>query len=240
MIVRRTPSGSRHVTQADHARFGADLLRLFRLPELAGHPRRELLLRAIGEHDNGWWEADAAPYRAADGRAALDFRDVPGEARREIWRRGIERFADESPHLAALVATHALRLSERFRDEPAWSEFRTGARARRDELLQGAGVELAAAAADDYWLELADGLSLAVCTGETGLFALPGWQIALRERSPEGEVELGVAPFPLAGATRFELSCRVLAPGRYESDAAFGFALATTPWQRLGVRCAPL
>ena len=72
MIVTAAPPGSRLVTQADHARLAADLLRLFRLPELLEHPRRELLLRAIAEHDNGWWEADAAPrLLAAVGR--LDF-----------------------------------------------------------------------------------------------------------------------------------------------------------------------
>ena len=61
MIVTTAPPGSRLVTQSDHARLAADLLRLFRLPELLEHPRRELLLRAIAEHDNGWWETDAAP-----------------------------------------------------------------------------------------------------------------------------------------------------------------------------------
>ena len=81
MIVTRTPSGSRLVTQADHARLAGDILRLVRLPELVEHPRRELLLRAVREHDNGWWEADSAPRLAASGSTALDFRDFPGDLR---------------------------------------------------------------------------------------------------------------------------------------------------------------
>ena len=39
MIVTTAPPGSRLVTQSDHARLAADLLRLFRLPELLEHPR---------------------------------------------------------------------------------------------------------------------------------------------------------------------------------------------------------
>ena len=76
MIVTTAPPGSRLVTQSDHARLAADLLRLFRVPELVEHPRRELLLRAVAEHDNGWWEADAAPRLDAKRVSALDFRDV--------------------------------------------------------------------------------------------------------------------------------------------------------------------
>lgn len=244
MIVRSTPQGALHVTQADHARFAADLLRLFRLPELLANPRRDLLLRAVAEHDNGWWEADSAPRLAAGGDSALDFRDFPAGPRQEIWLRGVERFASESPYLAALLATHVLRLSERFQDDPSWSDFRAVVGARREELLAAAGGSPVGLAADDRWLALADALSLAVCADEAGLLEIPGWRLELQEppRASGGGVTLvaGLEPFPLAGATVFELSGRRLAAERFDSAAMLGVALATSPWVRLRVRFTPL
>ena len=52
----------RVITQPDHARFAAELLSLWRADGLPEHPRREQLLFAVREHDNGWREADAAPW----------------------------------------------------------------------------------------------------------------------------------------------------------------------------------
>ena len=141
MIVLAAKDGVRLVTQADHARFAADLLRLFRVEEVARHPRRELLLRAVAEHDNGWWEADAAPRWDPATRCALDFRLLPTEERQEIWQRGVERFAGESPYLAALIATHALRLLQRWRPEPTWEDFGRALALRRDEWLVAAGED---------------------------------------------------------------------------------------------------
>ncbi len=264
MIVTPLPGGSRIVTQADHARFAGDLLRLFRLDELVDHPRRELLLRAVAEHDNGWWEADAAPRLDEATGAVLDFRQFPAGLRQEIWQRGVERFASESPYLSALLAAHALRLSERLREDPAWTSFRLEIAARRDELLDLAGEDSAALNDDDRWLAFADSLSLAVCTGDVGFAEIPGWRLALPEAQSAGgagragtgggggsgssegggrggqAMDVGLAPFPFAGATVFELSCRELAAERFPSSPTLGLALALSPWRRLRVRMIPL
>ena len=240
MIVTRTPSGSRLVTQADHARLAGDILRLVRLPELVEHPRRELLLRAVREHDNGWWEADSAPRLAASGSTALDFRDFPGDLRQEIWRRGVERFAADSPYLAALLSAHSLRLLRRFGGEPSWAAFRAELAERQQELLEAAGGSLDEVAADDPWMELADGLSLAACTGEAAFVEVPGWQARV-ELLGDGEdarerVELRLQPFPFAGSTTFDLPFRSLAEARFDSDSALGVAVVCSPWRRLQVR----
>lgn len=243
MIVRPTPQGALHVTQADHARFAAELLRLFRLPELVAHPRRDLLLRAVAEHDNGWWEADSAPRLAASGDCALDFRALPAGPRQEIWRRGVERFASETPYLAALLATHILRLSGSLQADPAWQEFRTAIRVRCEELLAAAGAISADLADDDGWLGLADALSLAVCAGDAGLLDRPGWRLELREPAGDGEglsLVAGLQPFPFAGSTVFEFSGRRLSAVGFPTAAALGVALATAPWERLRIRFTPL
>lgn len=243
MIVCTDARGSRYVTQADHARFAADLLRLFRLPELVGHPRREALLRAIAEHDNGWWEADAAPRLAAGGGAALDFRAFPADLRQEIWHRGVERFATESPYLAALAATHALRLSRRWQDDPEWTGFRRALAGRLEELLEASGESASALAEDDRWMALADELSLAISAGDRAMVTCPGWRLELQEPpgGTPGEELMSVAlePFPLAGVTVFELSYRWLATEAFPTSAALGLALATAPWRRRRVRLTP-
>lgn len=249
MIVCSTAQGFRHVTQADHARFAADLLGLFRVPELVGHRRREALLRAVADHDNGWWEADAAPRLAASRTSALDFRAIPADLRQEIWQRGVERFAAEEPYVAALLAGHALRLSRHWEEDPSWASFRAALSARRDELLAAAGEVAAEVAADDGWLALADALSLAVCAGEPAFVDLPGWRLELRA-SPGGThadladggtdgLAVALEPFPFAGATAFELSCRWLPGETFDSAAALGVALATSPWRRLRARFVP-
>ncbi len=249
MIVCSTAQGFRHVTQADHARFAADLLALFRVPELVDHRRRDALLRAVAGHDNGWWEADAAPRLAASGASALDFRAFPADLRQEIWERGVERFAAEEPYVAALLAGHALRLSRHWEKDASWASFRAALGARRDELLAAAGEFAAAVAADDRWLALADALSLAVCAGEPAVVDLPGWRLAFRAAEGGGHGDpaeggadgLAVAldPFPFAGATAFELSCRWLPGENLDSAAALGVALATSPWRRLRARFVP-
>ncbi len=247
MIVTTAPSGSRLVTQSDHARLAADLLRLFRLPELLEHPRRELLLRAVAEHDNGWWEADAAPRLDAKGATALDFRDLATDLRQEIWRRGVERFATESPYLAALLATHCLRLLRPWAADPSWQSFRAQILERRQELLAAAGESPDALELDDPWLALADRLSLAVCTGDAAWVDLAQWRLEVADRKddvagPPGHepIEVALQPFPFAGITAFELSCRFLAPGPFDSAAGFAVALAASPWRRIRVRIRPL
>jgi hypothetical protein len=235
------------VTQADHARLASELLGLLRLPELVDHPRRALLLRAVAEHDNGWWEVDAAPRLAATGSGPLDFRAAPAPLRQEVWKRGVERFAGDSPALAAMVARHALRLLvPRFGGDAEWSRFLTDLQDRHLELLAAAAAELdrpaeeleVELAALDGWLALADQLALAAATGDGALVHRPGWSVAIAVE-PES-TRLGVAPFPWAGATRFELSSRRLPVRPYASETDLGRALATARWERRPIRLVPL
>jgi hypothetical protein len=241
MIVRPTRDGFLVVTQADHARFAADFLGLVRLPELVAHPRRAELLRAVAEHDNGWWEADAAPRRDPETGGPLDFRRVPSDLRREIWTRGVERYAEESPGVAARIATHALRLYEMFpthRNDPEAPAFTQALAKRRDELREAAGLSAEQLAHDDAWLRLADEVSLAACTGDPRLVTTPGWR-AERDESAGDVEELRLSPFPLAGTTRLTLRARHLLPTAALSASELGTLLATSRWEPLPLRLAP-
>lgn len=231
MIVRPTADGFLVITQADHARFAADFLSLVRLPELIEHPRREELLRAVAEHDNGWWEADAAPRWDPETGAPLDFRRMPPDVRREIWTRGVERYAQESPGIASRIATHALRLFATFRNDSAGAEvtdFISPLERRRDELREAADLSPEQLVTDDTWLRLADEVSLAACTGDSTLVTTPGWRAEGSGQPDANEVLL--VPFPFAGPTRLPLRVRHLSTALAVSVAA-ARVLASPRWE---------
>ena len=238
MIVTPLASSLLVVTQADHARFAADLLALFRTPVVARHPRRALMLRAVAEHDNGWWESDAAPGIDVAG-APLDFRAVADDARREIWRRGIERHATAEPGVAALVAAHALRLLRSRRGvDDSWALFLDEVEARREALAGQAGLSGDEVQELDSWLELADELALAAASGDAGFADRTALRVLARAADEEAVLEL--APFPLAGATRIALACRRLGRASFASAPELGAALAAARWERRSVRVLPL
>lgn len=236
MIVVSEADGWIVVTQADHARLGAEMLRLFRAPEIAEHPRRSALLEAIAAHDDGWWESDAAPTLAAPGDGPADFRSLSPASRREIWLRSVERHVERSPYVAAMAAGHLLRLlatwgggeSEALRAELA---------VRRAEIVAEGRLDADTLAADDAWLRLADDLSLAAATRDVAFLAHGPFRAEVAGN--EGLTELRLEPFPLAGATRFELPARRLPRKRYRDGVELGVALATATWERLAIRLTP-
>jgi hypothetical protein len=247
MIVFDEGDAYRFVTQPDHARFAGELASLWREHGLPDHPRRDDLLFAVREHDNGWREADAAPrWNAAAGRPH-DFLSVPDEVRLEVWRRGTERFAGERPYAALLVALHGLALA-------TWQSSGAGGEAaadvvadlaaeleeRADELAEAAGVDRSEAAADYRFLAFADAASLAVCNRWNDPFERPAPAAAgggtLRGRFEPATETLYLDPFPLAGATRFQIPVRRIEKRLYAGDADLGGELAAARWGRLEVR----
>lgn len=237
MIVAPAPDTSaRHlvITQPDHARFSAELLSLWRA--LADHPRREELLFAVREHDNGWRETDAAPHWDAEQGRPHDFLSLPRTERIELWQRGTARFAGEHPYASLLIVRHAVRL-HRERSGEEWQAFRE----YLDELYRGLAEETNAPEeqvdADYRWLDLADLISLAVCNGWSEPFGRYGFQGQLLTREQAGTLRLD--PFPLAGATAFRIPCRRIPARAYRGDADLGGELAAARWEDLRVRVAP-
>jgi hypothetical protein len=217
------------ITQPDHARFSAELLSLWRA--LADHPRREELLFAVREHDNGWRETDSAPHCDTERGRPHDFISLPQRERIELWQRGTARFAGERPYASLLIVRHAIRLHQERKGEE-WQEFRE----YLDELYQGLAEETGApeeeVEADYRWLDLADLISLAVCNGWSEPFERYGF----RGQFQEGTLQL--EPFPLAGATAFRIPCRRIPVRAYRGDADLGGELAAARWQKLPVRVA--
>jgi hypothetical protein len=226
------------ITQPDHAHLAAEILALWRLGGLPDHPRRDDLLFATREHDNGWREADAAPRRDPRSGRPHDFTTLPQADRIEIWERGTCRFATERPYAALLIARHARTLFGGRRGEEGWdglldflSDFERG-------LVEETGAAENELAADYRWLDLADQISLTACANHREPVARHGFRIEPSTAEPGGAT-VGLAPFPLAGATTFRVGCRRIPARDYRGDADLGGELAAARWEELRVRIVP-
>jgi hypothetical protein len=162
MIVRRRPDSSLCITQPDHAALAGHLMRHWQAGGLPHSLRREDILRAIDEHDNGWREVDAAPIVDPAGGAVLDFVGAPLEMRQGVWPRGVRRLAD-TPYTAALVANHAVHVFSRFRGRDDWTPFFDTMTTLRGEMLAASGLPLETLLADYAFLRIGDLLSLTFC-----------------------------------------------------------------------------
>lgn len=230
MVIVQQESGWWVVTQSDHARLSADLMGLWRTDGLPNHPRREELLFAVREHDNGWRESDAAPRVDPRTGRPYDFRTLPAADRSELWNRGIERFAEDHPYAAALIARHRLELVRRWGARPEETPSVDRIRERLPELLAAGGRTEADLETDYPWLELADRLSLTMLGAE----ATP-WPESPYDVTRSGETTR-FSPFPLAGSTTFEVPARSVSARSYQGDSDFAVSLASARWRRLRLR----
>jgi hypothetical protein len=69
--------------------------------------RAEIVL-AIAQHDNGWWEWEAAPELSEIDGLPLDLRDVLKNRQEAMnrWRLGIPRFSRDHPYASLLISFH--------------------------------------------------------------------------------------------------------------------------------------
>jgi len=219
MIVRSAGSGVHLITQPDHAQLAGRIME--RCANLAAHPRRGSILRAIRDHDNGWADGDAAPSVDPGTGVIVDFIAAPVDVRQGVWPRAVAMLADD-PLAAALVAQHAIVAYDRLRPDPAWAAFFVGMAALRDAWLARTTVTLEDLQADYVYLRLGDLISLAFCTGKSALPPYAGWTV---ESSGDAVV---VSPDPFAGAVvTMEVEARALGAAAFESDDALRRALAT-------------
>ncbi len=113
MIIYELP-GERLLccTQTAHALMAAEFCRHWGNADFAVPEPFDLLMTAVAQHDNGWWEWEQAPLLRDDGYP-MDFLAGPaGEEKLEIWRRGVARAAAQHPYAGALIWRHANLLYE--------------------------------------------------------------------------------------------------------------------------------
>lgn len=98
------------INQTTHALMSAALCRHWGNAHLSAPAPYDIVMMAIAQHDNGWWEWEQAPLLRADGYP-MDFLHGPsGEEKLAIWRRGVFRAAAQHPYAGVLVWRHALLL----------------------------------------------------------------------------------------------------------------------------------
>lgn len=237
MIVVPVQEGFELVTQTDHAHLSGRLAALWRDDGLPQSPRRDDILFACREHDNGWREADAAPHLHPDGDRPHDFVSLPLTARAELWRRGVQRYVEERPYGALLIARHAELLHRDQRDAPELAALFELLEVRREELLEVTGADPDGVAADHRFVAATDLVSLVAVNRWTEPFS-----VGVGERTVCGRLEgdtVHLEPLPLAGATTFRVPYRVLPRRRYAGDADLAVELASARWQERTVRLAP-
>ena len=220
MIIRTDGDSRLFITQPDHARLAAEAIARWHDDGFATHPRRDVILLAAREHDNGWLEEDEATYLDQDG-VPLDFVSAPLEVRQRLWPRAVDRVALRDPYAAALIAQHAMTVYAHYGDEPVWTVFFETLGARRAALLERCGGRAAETLAGDYgFVHAGDRISLAFCTGWTTTLESRGRQIILAGNTVE------VRPDPFAGArVPLRVRARRLTRRSYASSADLRAAL---------------
>jgi len=165
MIVRSDSDRLLLITQPDHAHLARRIME--RCVPLASHPRRDIILHAIEQHDNGWREEDAAPRVNPTTGEIVDFVNAPAEVRQRVWTRGIARLVDE-PWAAALVAQHATVIYDRHHRDESWAPFFRTIHSMREEMLAASRYSFDELESDYQFVRLADLISLAFCMGLSG------------------------------------------------------------------------
>ena len=218
MIVRAVPGGLELITQPDHAHVARTIME--HCVPLANNPRRDAILHAVGEHDNGWAEEDAAPTINPDTGEVFDFVSAPLAIRHAVWPRAVARLRD-NPWAAALVAQHAMTVYDRFRSDAAWSAFYVQMEQMRDNLVRASKLPDNRLAADYAFVRLGDLISLTFCTGWVEEQRFGDWRI---QRVANRIV---VTPDAFGGARiPFRVAARQLHVERFATNAMLRQALS--------------
>lgn len=221
MIVRPAQDGVHLITQPDHAHLAAQIIE--HAVTLERHPRREAILLAAAQHDNGWTEEDAAPIvNPATGHPA-DFINVPVSVRHRVWPRAIQRLA-QHPWPAALVAEHAVVVYDRFRVEDDWAPFFAEIEAARDQMVRASGLTSRELVSDYTYVRLADLISLFFCMAVSLPQHVGEWSVQLT-----GEHAV-VSPDPFGGRSiPIAIRARKIPDRVFESDDDLRATVAAAP-----------
>lgn len=220
MIIRQLSDRVRLITQPAHAQLARRIM--VHSASLRDRPRAESILLAIGEHDNGWQEEDAAPTLDLETGKVVDFVTAPLIVRHRVWPRAIGRLSDD-PWAAALVAQHALTVYDRFRSDPAWSTFFADLAVLRDDMLTVSGGSREELAVDYPFVRLGDLISLTFCTGWTEPQQFAEWVVT------GVGTAVTVDPNPFDAPISFEIPAVELRATAFKSTAELEKLFLATP-----------
>jgi hypothetical protein len=225
VIVRTERDKLILIPQPDHAHLARRIME--RSIPLASTPRREAILLAIGEHDNGWTEEDAAPIVDPSSGVVGDFVHIAIDVRHRVWPRGIQRLS-ATPWAAALVAQHAITIYDRFRADAAWTAFFGEMESLRGHFVAAAGLASTELLADYPFVRLGDLISLSFCTGWTSEQHYADWSV--RADGLRVLVHSGVGPALFGGSpVPIEMHAREVPARAFQSDADLRAAVNAAP-----------
>lgn len=230
------------ISQPDHAALSGELAALWREPD--GRALSPAAIRAVGHHDDGWIDREAAPrVDPATGRPA-HFREATAAEHLDIWRRGPALVAAADPYAGILVSHHGsgltamkIRLSESLAagERAALERYLDEQAAFREGVARDAAIDLGAPglARDVAILRLLDYVSLVLCCGPAPARRLDVDGASLEMR-PLGERRVTLDPWPFGDAGEFVRAAlaRALPKARYD-DASLRRALAAAPRELL-------
>lgn len=228
MIVRPDHDSYLLIRQPDHAAMAADIISHWQADGFPARPTRDVVLTATREHDCGWAVEDEAPTVNPETGEPWDFIHLPKDARQAVWARAMALLSD-TPHVAALVAQHAITAYARFEGDPEWREFFRAMSDARDRRVVEAGVAFDGFLGDYALIRAADLISLTLCLRWQDTFEIDYYRGIPADASVDG-VDLVLQPDPFGGATvPWRVPARRIPKRVYTSDADLREAYAAAP-----------
>lgn len=254
MIIHTLPNGQLLcINQTSHALMAAEFCRHWGNADFAKPAPFEVIMGAIAQHDNGWYEWEVAPKIDEEGAPLAFIPGPPFAEKLALWQRGIDRAAAQHPYMGLMVSHHAALLyvgdlqrleGEERRSVEAFLDRQEQWTAKvRQQLADAAALRHAASEAvlmaHTRLLQFGDSCSLQVlmpwaserifhhCPVD---FAGEYAPVTLRWSGQEMTFD----PWPF-GVDEFSVSIhgRLLDQQRFPNDAAYQAALAAAPLHTL-------
>jgi hypothetical protein len=254
MIVRNQPNGQLLcIHQTSHALMAAEFCRHWGNADFAIPTPYTVVMNAIEQHDNGWYEWECAPEIGEDG-APLDFMRGPAaQIKLALWQRGIDRAAAQHPYAGLMVSRHATLLytgdlarldeDERSATEAFIAKQKQNADKVRQMLARDTELHRAASEpvllAHTRLLQFGDSSSLQVSVPWSNERVFPhcpvdfaGTYATLTLRWEASEITVDPWPYDV---DHFTVSThgRLLNQNTFPNNAAYQAALAAVPLQTL-------
>lgn len=260
MIVRTLPNGQWFcANQTSHALMAAQFCRHWGNREFATPSPYDLVMNAIAQHDNGWYEWEAAPEIDANGAPVAFIPGIGYAEKLDIWQRGIRRAAAQHPYMGLMASRHAtllyvgdlLRMEDEERrvtqvflaEQEAWTQEMRQWLAGDAELHHAASEVVLMA--HTRLLQFGDSSSLQVVMPWSHERLFPhcpvdfmGTYTSITLRWADQAITFDPWPF---GVDHFSVTIhgRLLDPSPFSTHAAYRAALAAAPWHSLSWHVTP-
>lgn len=254
MIVRELSNGHLLcIRQTTHALISQMFCRHWGNQVFARPQPFDVVLMAIGQHDNGWMEWEEAPRLRDDGYP-MDFLAGPRvEEKLALWQLGMDRASAQHPYAGLLIGEHAANLYRndlprlQGEDKAQVEAFLARHEARIEQVRKAFGASpswekaLSTKRLQANWrlLQFGDSISLRLCVPWDAEGVMENCPVdgvdeytALHVRCRNGVVSFDPWPFGVDAFT-VEVHGYVLKQRHFESDVEYRQALDVAPIEHM-------